>query len=188
MLLVGVQFNTLGLQYGYSDAACYAVQIGNKRVNFTFRFGLPSRYKELDPNIEHEYRISGYYFQPGVTFFLGKEQHQDGKYLQYVRLMAHFYTQKHNLNITFADKYWGTSQEYRYSSTYSEHGGLMEWGAMFAIYKRLKMDCNIGFGIANHVDEPLKELPQISNTSYVPGVGAGYGFYGAVNIGLYFQL
>ena len=65
---------------------------------------------------------------------------------------------------------------------------MMEWGVLFPIYKRLKMDCNVGWGASGKNDIPFKELPNLTNNGFIPGMGLGYGIYGAINIGLFVEL
>lgn len=187
-LLLGVNVNWFGLQNGVSEAVGYAVQVGNKKINLTLRFGFPSRINSLDTDVKNEYSIKGFYFQPGLTFYIGNDKHKDGKYFQYLRLMGHFATEDHKLHIVFTDSYWGTSKEYNFSSSTTHQGLLMEWGVLFTLYKRLKMDCNFGLGVSNPRVIPFEQLPNLTNSLFLPGMGFGNGVYGGVNMGVFFEL
>jgi hypothetical protein len=188
-LMIGLVFNPISIEKGYSSITSYSLQIGTKksRVFPTFRFGFPKMTPNFKSSFQYTYSISGAYVQPGFTFYFNHPSMF--KEVYYITVVGHFAKYRHRLTLDVNDKLWGTNAVYKYTNDEYQFGGLVEMGGMFAIYKALKMSSGLSVGVSSMPLAPLAQLNQYERkVGFMPGIGIGLGLGFGFKVGLHYEI
>ncbi len=185
ILIFGVNTNPFNIEKSYSASTTYVVEAGltSSSTFIKLAFGFHNYQQGLNSPHEDDYRIKGYFLEPGVTFYLGNPVKKST--LLFVSTTGYFASFKHELTLDVEDANWGTKQRFNYETRTTSTGLRGSFGALFSFSPKFKLTSAIGIGFYFNKNTPFNNIYRFENASnFAPGMGYGSRIPVSMNIGL----
>lgn len=191
-VLVGMAVNPFYLSKGYSASVSYRVEIGFKDnpIFPTIQFGLPNYELPITTSSGNtaSYTIQGAYIQPGFTWYWRHPSTYNESY--YIGFLAYFGSFNNQITLKVSDSNWGTTQKYSFIEKQYISGMGIQFGGIFNLYEKLKMNTSCTIGNILKSDNGKPKLNGFQNSSaFTPGLGYETKIFTlGVHLGLIYRL
>lgn len=185
VFIVGINVNPFNLGKSYSASTTYVVetQLNSPVRFFRLGFGIPSYRLPINSPHEENYKIKGFFIEPGFTFYLSDPLKTNTVFV--VTTSGYFGSFKHNLTLDVEDANWGTKQRYVEEVRTSSVALKTTLGFLFSLSPRLKLNSALAMGFYINRTTPFNHIYGFEDvTKFTPGMGSGSRFPTAITLGL----